>query len=103
MHSHNRALSPPISGLSSVEAWGRSGGRRGPGVRWAALSGDPADIAEIDRELGGLFPDDALLRRWLHLASERVAFQGLPARICWLGYGDRARAGIAINELARPG
>jgi len=77
---------------------------RGVGpFRWAALSGDPADIAEIDRELGGLFPDDALLRRWLDLASERVAFQGLPARICWLGYGDRARAGIAINELVRSG
>ena len=77
---------------------------RGVGpFRWAALSGDPADIAEIDRELGGLFPDDALLRRWLHLASERVAFQGLPARICWLGYGDRARAGAVINELVRSG
>ncbi len=77
---------------------------RGVGpFRWAALSGDPADIAEIDRELGGLFPDDALLRRWFELAPERVAFQGLPARICWLGYGDRARAGIAINELVRSG
>ncbi|HEY4621849.1 MAG TPA: urocanate hydratase [Gaiellaceae bacterium] len=77
---------------------------RGVGpFRWAALSGDPADIAEIDRELGGLLPDDALLRRWLDLAPERVAFQGLPARICWLGYGDRARAGIAINELVRSG
>jgi urocanate hydratase len=71
--------------------------------RWAALSGDPADIAEIDRELVRLFPDDGLLRRWLELASEGVAFQGLPARICWLGYGDRARAGLAINELVRGG
>ena len=71
--------------------------------RWAALSGDPADIAEIDRELGALFPDDVLLQRWLELAPERVAFQGLPARICWLGYGDRARAGLAINELVRSG
>jgi len=71
--------------------------------RWAALSGDPADIAEIDRELGELFPDDVLLRRWLELAAGRVAFQGLPARICWLGYGDRARAGHAINELVRSG
>jgi urocanate hydratase len=71
--------------------------------RWAALSGDPADIAAIDDELRRLFPDDALLQRWLQLARERVAFQGLPARICWLGLGDRARAGLAINELVRNG
>jgi urocanate hydratase len=75
---------------------------KGP-FRWAALSGDPADIAEIDGELARLFPDDVLLRRWLELAPGRVAFQGLPARICWLGYGDRARAGLAINELVRSG
>src|SRR5712691_8250553 len=56
--------------------------------RWAALSGDPADIAAIDDELRRLFPDDALLQRWLQLAPERIAFQGLPARICWLGFGD---------------
>jgi urocanate hydratase len=71
--------------------------------RWAALSGDPADIAAIDDELRRLFPDDALLQRWLQLAPERVAFQGLPARICWLGLGDRARASLAINELVRSG
>ena len=71
--------------------------------RWAALSGDPADIAAIDSELKELFPDDVLLQRWLELAPERVAFQGLPARICWLGYGDRAKAGLAINELVRSG
>jgi urocanate hydratase len=71
--------------------------------RWAALSGDDADIAAIDRELQALFPDDALLQRWLALAGERVAFQGLPARICWLGYGDRAKAGLAINALVRSG
>ncbi len=71
--------------------------------RWAALSGDPADIAVIDDELRRLFPDDALLQRWLQLAPGRVEFQGLPARICWLGYGDRARAGLAINELVRSG
>ena len=71
--------------------------------RWAALSGDPADITAIDRELKELFPDDVLLQRWLELAPERVAFQGLPARICWLGYGDRAKAGHAINELVRSG
>jgi urocanate hydratase len=71
--------------------------------RWAALSGDPADIAAIDARLGELFPDDVLLRRWLELAPGRVAFQGLPARICWLGYGDRAKAGLAINDLVRSG
>jgi urocanate hydratase len=71
--------------------------------RWAALSGDAGDIAAIDETLRGLFPDDALLQRWLELAPARVAFQGLPARICWLGYGDRARAGLAINELVRSG
>jgi urocanate hydratase len=71
--------------------------------RWAALSGDPADIATIDAELQALFPDDALLQRWLRLAGERVAFQGLPARICWLGYGGRAKAGLAINALVRSG
>ncbi len=71
--------------------------------RWAALSGDPDDIHAIDETLKELFPDDALLQRWLALAPGRVAFQGLPARICWLGYGDRARAGLAINELVRRG
>jgi urocanate hydratase len=77
---------------------------RGVGpFRWAALSGEPGDIAAIDEELRRLFPDDVLLQRWLELAPERVAFQGLPARICWLGYGDRARAGLAINELVRSG
>ena len=77
---------------------------RGVGpFRWAALSGDPADIAAIDAVLGGLFPGDVLLQRWLRLAPERVAFQGLPARICWLGYGARAKAGLAINDLVRSG
>ncbi|HST15267.1 MAG TPA: urocanate hydratase [Gaiellaceae bacterium] len=71
--------------------------------RWAVLSGDPADIAAIDETLRALFPGDELLQRWLELAPDRVAFQGLPARICWLGYGDRARAGRAINELVRTG
>jgi urocanate hydratase len=71
--------------------------------RWAVLSGDPEDIAAIDGALRGLFPDDRLLQRWLDLAPERVAFQGLPARICWLGYGDRAKAGLAINDLVRSG
>jgi urocanate hydratase len=77
---------------------------RGVGpFRWAVLSGDPEDIAAIDGALRGLFPDDRLLQRWLDLAPERVAFQGLPARICWLGYGDRAKAGLAINDLVRSG
>jgi urocanate hydratase len=77
---------------------------RGVGpFRWAVLSGDAGDIAVIDETLRELFPDDAALQRWLELAPERVAFQGLPARICWLGYGDRARAGLAINELVRSG
>jgi urocanate hydratase len=71
--------------------------------RWAALSGEADDIAAIDRRLLGLFPDDVALQRWLSLAPERVVFQGLPARICWLGYGARARAGLAINELVRSG
>ena len=71
--------------------------------RWAVLSGDPEDIAAIDGALRELFPDDRLLQQWLELAPERVAFQGLPARICWLGYGDRAKAGLAINDLVRTG
>src|SRR5215216_5187916 len=77
---------------------------RGVGpFRWAALSGDPGDISAIDRRLLELFPEDGALQRWLTLAPERIAFQGLPARICWLGYGDRARAGLAINDLVREG
>jgi urocanate hydratase len=77
---------------------------RGVGpFRWAALSGEAGDIAAIDAKLRELFPEDALLQRWLELAPERVAFQGLPARICWLGLGDRAKAGLAINELVRTG
>jgi urocanate hydratase len=71
--------------------------------RWAALSGEPSDIAVIDDTLRSLFPGDALLQRWLDLAPRQVSFQGLPARICWLGLGDRARAGAAINELVRTG
>ena len=71
--------------------------------RWAALSGDPADIHRIDRALIDAFPDDALLQRWLAIAPERIAFQGLPARICWLGQGDRAKAGLIFNNLVRRG
>ena len=75
---------------------------KGP-FRWAALSGDPEDIRATDRALLELFPKDAALRRWLELAAERIAFQGLPARICWLGYGERHRAGVLFNELVRAG
>ncbi len=75
---------------------------KGP-FRVAALSGEVADIARIDRALAELFPDDEGLQRWLRLAAEKVPVQGLPARICWLGYGDRARAGLAINELVASG
>jgi urocanate hydratase len=75
---------------------------KGP-FRVAALSGEVADIARIDRALAELFPDDDGLQRWLRLAAEKVPVQGLPARICWLGYGDRARAGLAINELVASG
>ncbi|MBV8116555.1 MAG: urocanate hydratase, partial [Candidatus Eremiobacteraeota bacterium] len=77
---------------------------RGSGpFRFAALSGDPDDIARCDEALLRLFPGDASLARWLRLARERVAYQGLPARICWLAYGDRAKAGLAFNELVRTG
>jgi urocanate hydratase len=75
---------------------------RGP-FRWVALSGDPADIAETDRAVLEAVPDDPSLRRWIELARERVAFQGLPARICWLGYGERARVGAVFNDLVRKG
>ena len=77
---------------------------RGAGpFRWAALSGDPQDIATIDRALLEAFPDDALLQHWLKIAPQRIAFQGLPCRICWLGQGDRAKAGLLFNDLVRRG
>jgi urocanate hydratase len=75
---------------------------KGP-FRWAALSGDPEDIRVTDRALLELFPDDAVLQRWLPLAEAKVPFQGLPARICWLGYGERHRAGLLFNRLVREG
>lgn len=71
--------------------------------RWVALSGDPADIAATDEAIAELFPENKGLQRWLELAKEKVHFQGLPARICWLGYGERAKAGLAFNELVRSG
>ena len=77
---------------------------RGAGpFRWAAISGDPQDIATIDRALLEAFPDDALLQHWLKIAPQRIAFQGLPCRICWLGQGDRAKAGLLFNDLVRRG
>jgi urocanate hydratase len=75
---------------------------KGP-FRWVALSGEPEDIAATDRAVLEEFPDDEPLARWIHHASERIAFQGLPARICWLGYGERRRLGLRFNEMVRSG
>ena len=75
---------------------------KGP-FRWVALSGDPKDIHRTDRAVLDLFPDNDHLRRWITMAQERVAFQGLPARICWLGYGERDKAGLAFNDLVASG
>jgi urocanate hydratase len=75
---------------------------KGP-FRWAALSGDPADVLVTDRAIAELFPDDRRLHRWLRMAEDRVAHQGLPARICWLGYGERHLAGLRFNELVAAG
>lgn len=75
---------------------------KGP-FRWAALSGDPADIYETDKIILKLFPENKSLHRWIKMAQERIAFQGLPARICWLGMGEREKAGLAFNELVKSG
>jgi urocanate hydratase len=75
---------------------------KGP-FRWAALSGDPEDILKTDRAVAELFPANERLQRWLRMAQDRVAFQGLPARICWLGYGERAQAGLRLNEMVADG
>jgi len=75
---------------------------KGP-FRWVALSGDPQDIERTDRRMKELFPADAHLHRWLDMAGQRIAFQGLPARICWIGLGERQRAGLAFNEMVRTG
>ncbi|HET7899322.1 MAG TPA: urocanate hydratase, partial [Flavisolibacter sp.] len=75
---------------------------KGP-FRWVALSGDPGDIAVTDEVIASLFPANQSLQRWLKLAQEKIAFQGLPARICWLGQGEREKAGLAFNELVRSG
>lgn len=75
---------------------------KGP-FRWVALSGDPEDIAKTDAKMKELFPEDAHLHRWLDMAADRIAFQGLPARICWIGLGERHRAGLAFNEMVKRG
>jgi urocanate hydratase len=75
---------------------------KGP-FRWVALSGDPKDIYRTDQEILKLFPENEHLRRWMKLAQERIEFQGLPARICWLGYGERDKAGLAFNDLVKRG
>jgi urocanate hydratase len=75
---------------------------KGP-FRWVVLSGDPQDLYRTDQAILDLFPEDAHLQRWIRLAQERVEFQGLPARICWLGYGERAKAGLALNDLVASG
>lgn len=75
---------------------------KGP-FRWVALSGDPDDIRKTDAKMKELFPEDAHLHRWLDMAGERIAFQGLPARICWIGLGERHRAGLAFNEMVKSG
>jgi urocanate hydratase len=75
---------------------------KGP-FRWVALSGDPEDIYRTDEAIAELFPDDEHLLRWIKMAGEQIQFQGLPARICWLGYGERAKAGLRFNEMVASG
>jgi len=98
--SHDRAYAYPGFVPAFIRPMFCEG--KGP-FRWVALSGDPADILATDRAVAELFPDNERLARWLRLAEERVAFQGLPARICWLGYGERHLAGLRFNELVRSG
>jgi urocanate hydratase len=102
--AHDAGLANAFDFPGFVPAYIRPLFCRGAGpFRWAALSGDPADIHRIDEALRDAFPDDSLLQHWLALAPDRIAFQGLPARICWLGYGDRAKAGLIFNDLVRRG
>jgi urocanate hydratase len=112
-YGNNLRAGAEIGGLAHDEAYAYPGfvpafirpmfcEGRGP-FRWAALSGDPADILATDRAVTSLFPDNERLQRWIQMAEERVAFQGLPARICWLGYGERDLAGLAFNELVASG
>jgi urocanate hydratase len=98
--AHDRAYSYP----GFVPAYVRPLFCEGKGpFRWVALSGDPGDILKTDRAVEGLFPEDERLHRWLAMAEDRVAYQGLPARICWLGYGERAAAGLRFNEMVASG
>jgi urocanate hydratase len=103
------SLTPPLGGRSSsfpgfVPAYIRPLFCEGKGpFRWAALSGDPADIAVTDEVIMNMFPENKGMLRWMKMAKERIAFQGLPARICWLGQGEREKAGQAFNELVRTG
>ncbi len=98
--SHERAFAYPGFVPAFIRPMFCEG--KGP-FRWAALSGDPEDIRVTDEAALEMFPHNEALVRWIHLARERVAFQGLPARILWLGYGERARFGLRINELVREG
>ncbi len=98
--SHERAFSYPGFVPAFIRPMFCEG--KGP-FRWAALTGDPEDIVKTDRAVAELFPDDERLERWLRMAEERVAYQGLPARICWLGYGERAKAGLRFNEMVASG
>src|SRR5207248_8632133 len=77
-------------------------GGKGP-FRWVALSGDPEDIYRTDEAILELFPEDKALKRWITMARQKIQFQGLPARICWLGFGQRDKAGLAFNELVAKG
>ena len=102
--AHEGGLAEAFDFPSFVVAYVRPLFCRGKGpFRWVALSGDPEDIFKTDRRLAALFPEDAALANWLALARENVRFQGLPARICWLGLGERHRAGLAINEMVAKG
>ncbi|MFN2590540.1 MAG: urocanate hydratase [Actinomycetota bacterium] len=98
--SHERAFAYPGFVPAFIRPMFCEG--KGP-FRWVALSGDPADILATDHAIGELFPENERLQRWLRMAEDRVAFQGLPARICWLGYGERAKAGLRFNELVAAG
>jgi urocanate hydratase len=112
-YGNNLRAGAEIGGLDREEAYSYPGfvpafvrpmfcEGKGP-FRWAALSGDPEDIVKTDRAVAALFPENERLQRWLELAEERVAYQGLPARICWLGYGERAKAGLRLNEMVASG
>jgi urocanate hydratase len=112
-YGNNLRAGAVIGGLAKDRAYAYPGfvpafirpmfcGGKGP-FRWAALSGDPEDIAKTDRAVAELFPANERLQRWLAMAEERVAYQGLPARICWLGYGERHLAGLRFNEMVRSG